>query len=84
MEGYVQGALRKKLYIVPFAERFKATTMGKSYWYILPELGTIYLNIAASFVEHPVHDLPSAKKLFSKNLQRRFQNSVKHIRPNEI
>ena len=30
MEGYVQGALRKDLRIVPFVERFKRTTLGKS------------------------------------------------------
>ena len=28
-EGYVQGALRKELYIAPFLERFKTTTLGK-------------------------------------------------------
>ena len=32
MEGYVQGALRKELHIAPFVERFKITTLGKSYW----------------------------------------------------
>ena len=32
MEGYVQGALRKKLHIVPFVERFKTTTFGKHHW----------------------------------------------------
>ena len=31
MEGYVQGALRKELHIAPFVERFKTTTLGKSY-----------------------------------------------------
>ena len=29
MEGYEQGALRKELHNVPFAERFKTTTLGK-------------------------------------------------------
>ena len=32
MEGYVQDALRKELQIAPFVERFKTTTLGKSYW----------------------------------------------------
>ena len=32
MEGYVQGALRKELHIAPFVERFKTTTLEKSYW----------------------------------------------------
>ena len=31
MEGYVQGALRKELHIAPCVERFKTTTLGKSY-----------------------------------------------------
>ena len=30
-EGHVQGTLRKELYIVPFLERFKTTTLGKRY-----------------------------------------------------
>ena len=38
MEGYVQGALRKELHIAPFVERFKTTTLGKSYWYIFQYL----------------------------------------------
>ena len=46
VKGYVQGALRKELLLAPFVERFKTATLGKSYWYILPVLGTIYLNIA--------------------------------------
>ena len=32
MEGYVQGAVRKELYIAPFVEHFKTPTLGKSYW----------------------------------------------------
>ena len=32
MEGYLQGALRKELYIAPFVERFKTLTLGRSYW----------------------------------------------------
>ena len=31
MEGYVQGALRKKQHIASFIERFKAATLGRSY-----------------------------------------------------
>ena len=31
MEGYVQGALRKELFIVPFIERFKTSNLGRSY-----------------------------------------------------
>ena len=31
MEGYVQGALRKKQHIASFIERFKASTFGRSY-----------------------------------------------------
>ena len=31
MKGYVQGALRKELYISLFVERFKTVTLGKSY-----------------------------------------------------
>ena len=30
MEGYVQGALRKKLRIAPFVEYFKTIFLGKS------------------------------------------------------
>ena len=41
MEGYVQGALRKE----PFVERFKTTTLRKSYWQMLLLLATIYLDI---------------------------------------
>ena len=29
MDGYVQGALRKELHIVPLVERFKKTTWRK-------------------------------------------------------
>ena len=29
MEGYAQVAVRKELFIAPFAERFKTTTLGK-------------------------------------------------------
>ena len=32
MEGYVEGALRKELHIVPFVEHFKATTLVKRHW----------------------------------------------------
>ena len=46
MEVYVQGALRNKLHIAPFIEHFKKATLGRSYRWILPVLGTIYLNIA--------------------------------------
>ena len=45
MEGYVQGALWKELYIASFVERFKARTLRKSYWEILPVNVTNYLNI---------------------------------------
>ena len=38
-------ALRKKVFIASFVKRFNTGTLGKSYWYILPVLGTIYLNI---------------------------------------
>ena len=31
MEGYVQGALRKKPRIAPFVERFKTASLGRSY-----------------------------------------------------
>ena len=46
IEDYVQGALRKELFIAPFVERFNTATLGKSYRSILPVLGTIYLNFA--------------------------------------
>ena len=46
IEGLVQGALRKELLIAPFVEHLKAATLGKSYWEIVPVLGTVYLNIA--------------------------------------
>ena len=46
MQGYVQGALRKELLIALFIEHYQTTTLGNSYWYIFPVLGTIYLNIA--------------------------------------
>ena len=42
----IQRALRKELFIAPFVERINTATLGKSYRYILPVLGTIYLNIA--------------------------------------
>ena len=32
MDGYVQGALRKVLHIAPSVERFKTTTLVKSFW----------------------------------------------------
>ena len=32
MESYVKVALRKELFIAPFAERFKTTPLGKPYW----------------------------------------------------
>ena len=32
MEGYAQVALRKELFIAPFAQRFKTTTLEKSHW----------------------------------------------------
>ena len=44
--GYVQCALRKELRIDPFVERFKADTLGKSYWWKLSLTGKIYLSIA--------------------------------------
>ena len=31
MEGYEQGALRKKLHVDPFVERFKTATLRKFY-----------------------------------------------------
>ena len=31
VEGYVQGALGKELFIDPFIERFKTATLGRSY-----------------------------------------------------
>ena len=31
MENHAPSALRKELYIAPFVERFKRTTLGKSY-----------------------------------------------------
>ena len=45
IKGSVQGALRKELFIALFVVCLKAATLGKSYWEILPVLGTIYLNI---------------------------------------
>ena len=30
--GYVQGALQKKLRIVPFVERFKKAALGNRHW----------------------------------------------------
>ena len=42
----VQSALRKDLFIAPSIDRINTVTLGKSYWYILPVHGTIYLNIA--------------------------------------
>ena len=50
IEGSVQGALRKKLPIDPFVERFKTVTLGESYREILSVLVTIHLNIA--FLPH--------------------------------
>ena len=44
--GYVQCVLRKELRIDPFVERFKADTLGKSYWWKLSLTGKIYLSIA--------------------------------------
>ena len=32
MEGYVQVALRKKLHIILFVERFETTNLGKCQW----------------------------------------------------
>ena len=31
MEDYVESAQRNKLHIAPFVERFKTSTLGKSY-----------------------------------------------------
>ena len=45
-EGYEYAALRKGLPISPFVERFNTATLGNSYWYILPVIRTISLNIA--------------------------------------
>ena len=45
MEGYVQGALRKELLIAPFMESVETATLERSYWWVLPVRGTIYLNI---------------------------------------
>ena len=33
-----------------FAEHFKAATLGRSCWWILPELRTNYLNVSAEFL----------------------------------
>ena len=41
----IQGALQKELLIAPSVEHFKTATLKKSYCYILPVLGIIYLNI---------------------------------------
>ena len=46
IEDYEQGALRKELFIAPLVERFNTPTLGKCYWYILPAIETIFLNIA--------------------------------------
>ena len=40
IQGYVQGALRKELFIAPFVEHFKITTLGKSQWLHLSMLQT--------------------------------------------
>ena len=32
MECYVKEALQKKLFLAPFVEHFKSTTLGKSDW----------------------------------------------------
>ena len=46
MEGYETVALQKEPYIAPFLERFKNSFFGKVFIWLLPVLGTIYLNIA--------------------------------------
>ena len=45
IEALVQGALQKELVFAPFVKRLKAATLGKSYRYIFPVFGTVYLNI---------------------------------------
>ena len=45
MKGYVQAALLKELHIASFVERFKTTTLGRSYRCILPVLGLNFLKI---------------------------------------
>ena len=45
VEGYLKGAPRKELRIAPFVQRFKTASLGRSYWWILPVLGIIYINI---------------------------------------
>ena len=39
-QGYVQGALRKELFIAPFIEHFIITTLGKAQWLHLSMLQT--------------------------------------------
>ena len=46
IQSYLQGALRKKLRIAPFVERFKIATLGRFCWWILPVLGINYSNMA--------------------------------------
>ena len=31
LEGYVEGALQKEMYVAPFVERFRTATLGRSY-----------------------------------------------------
>ena len=49
MQGYVQGALRRKLLMASFVERFKKSTLGKPHWYILPVLGKTKLKSCISY-----------------------------------
>ena len=46
MEGYAQVPLQKELFIAPFAEGFKTTTLGNSHWSLSAILRTKSLNIA--------------------------------------
>ena len=46
LEGYVQGALQKEMYVAPFVERFRTATLGRSHRCISPVLVAVYLNIA--------------------------------------
>ena len=46
VQGYLYGPLRKDLLMASSIERFKTATLGRSYWCILPVLGTICKNIA--------------------------------------
>ena len=42
----MQGFPWRKLFIVPFLERFQTTALGKFYWYIFSLLGKTYLSTA--------------------------------------